>query len=333
MHRRKFLTAAAAASIGMPALVHAQGSAPITLRVGTLAPKGSTWMRVFNAWGNTVEEKTNGQLKLHFYSGGSAGDERDTVRKMRAGQLDAAVVTTNGLGQIVRSVLVLQAPGVCTTYKKIDAVRTQLASEFEQQFEGAGFKLLGWGDAGRGKLFSNKPIKKPSDMKETRMWEWRDDPTWSSVLSAADVSGVSLGLPEVYPALRTDRIDAFPSTAIAAVAFQWYTKAAYVTREPSGIVIGATVVKKETFDGLPDNLKQVLIDTGKTAHQGLATAIRRDDDRALSAILEKGVSEVSTADNAAQWNALLKQARDSLVGKLYSADLLGRVEQIAGAAG
>ena len=165
------------------------------------------------------------------------------------------------------------------------------------------------------------------------MWSWKDDPTWQAILDAAQVNGVPLGLPEVYPALRTDRIDAFPGTALAAVAFQWYTKAAFVTKEPRNIVIGATVIRKDKYEALPADLKQILTDTGKDAHTALATAIRRDDQKALDAILGKGVKAVSTAANANQWNDVMKKARESLVGKLYSGDRLRKVEQIASSAG
>jgi TRAP-type C4-dicarboxylate transport system substrate-binding protein len=334
MDRRKFLSAACAvASASTLSVTRTAHAKPIVLRIGTLAPQGSSWMRVFNAWNNSLKQKTNGQLSLHFYAGGAAGDERDAVRKMRAGQLDAAAVTTVGLGQIVRPVLVLQAPGVADSYAKIDAVRSKLASEFERQFDAAGFTLLGWGDAGQGRLFSNRPLTTPADMRKTRMWSWRDDPTWQSVLSAAKVNGVSLGLPEVYPALRTNRIDAFPGTSIAAVAFQWYTKASHVTKEPRGIVVGATVIKKESLEALPDDLKEALIETSRTAEKALATAIRRDDQRAFDAIIKKGVKPVSVAENRKAWDEVLREARHSLVGKLYSADLLKRVESVAQAVG
>jgi TRAP-type C4-dicarboxylate transport system substrate-binding protein len=310
MQRRKFLKAASV--VASVSAVGILGTAKIAraeehvLRIGTLAPKGSSWMRVFDAWNNTLQEKTGKRLKLHFYSGGAAGDERDAVRKAKAGQLDGALVTTMGLGQIVRSVLVLQAPGVCNTYKQIDAVRAQMASELESQFLSANFKPLGWGDAGQGRVFSNEQIAKPEDMRRTRMWSWKDDPTWQAVLEAAQVNGVSLGLPEVYPALRTDRIDAFPSTAIAAVAFQWYTKAAFVTKEPRNIVIGATVIRKDKYDALPDDLKQILTITGQDAHKALQASIRRDDEKAMTAILGKGVQPISTASNANQWNDVIK---------------------------
>jgi TRAP-type transport system periplasmic protein len=337
MRRREFLAACAVTSSG--ALGSARQAfadtapAPTVLRIATLAPEGSAWMRVFNAWNAALQQRTEGRLKLHFYAGGAAGDERDAVRKMRAGQIDAAAVTTVGLGQIVRSCLVLQAPGVCYSYPRINAVRRELAADFEAQFADAGFKLLGWEDAGNTRIFSNRPILVPEDMRQTRMWLWRDDPTWQAVLAAAQVNGVPLGLPEVYPALRTARIDAFPGTAIAAVAFQWYTKAAYVTAEPRGILVGALVMKKEKFDALPPPLQQALTETAEVAHRELATAIQLDDQRAFDAMVQRGVKAVSLAPNLALWEDVLKKARQSLSGKLYPAALLERVESIAAKAG
>jgi TRAP-type C4-dicarboxylate transport system substrate-binding protein len=106
-----------------------------------------------------------------------------------------------------------------------------------------------------------------------------------------------------------------------------------VTKEPRGIVVGATVIKKESFNALPDDLKKALIETSRTAEKALATAIRRDDQRAFDAIVKKGVKPVSVAANRRVWDEVLEKARHSLVGKLYPADLLKRVESIAQAVG
>jgi TRAP-type C4-dicarboxylate transport system substrate-binding protein len=336
MRRRDFLATLPAVGLGSllssPPSARAE-TAPIVLRIATLAPNGSSWMRVFNAWANTLKERTGKRLELRFYAGGAAGDERDVVRKMREGQMDGGALTTVGLGQIVRPVLVLQAPGACRTYAQVDAVRTQLAAQFEREFDAAGFRLLGWGDAGQARIFSNRPVLTPADMRQTRMWSWRDDPTWQSVLDAAKVTGVALGLPEVYPALRTNRIDAFPGTALAAVAFQWHTRASHVTRDARGLVIGALVLKKEKFEALPADLKTALLETGDQANKALTLAIRRDDQAAFDAIVKRGVTPVDVASQAAAWDPVLLAARKLLVGKLYSAELLERVESIARSAG
>lgn len=335
MNRRRFLRAipalasASALSTAEPGALAEEGGEKITLRMATLAPNGSSWMRVFNAWNNSLKEATRDRLSLRFYAGGAAGDERDAVLKMKAGQMDGAAVTTVGLGQMVRSVLVLQAPGVCNTYPRIDAVRQKLAGEFESAFDKAGFTLLGWGDAGLARIFSNRAVRTPADLRHARVWSWRDDPTWQSVLDASQVTGVSLGLPEVYPALRTNRIDTFPGTAIAAIAFQWHTQVKHITKDSQAVVIGATVIKKEKFEALPSDLKTPLMETSEQAHRALARTIRQDDQKAFDTIVERGAVAEDLTSEAAAWLPILKTARQSLAGKLFSAELLARVEQIA----
>jgi len=77
------------------------------IRFASLAPAGSAFMKLMKAWNRSLKEGTEGRVELRFYSGGSQGDERDFIRKVRAGQMDAAGVTTTGLGMVARPVLVL----------------------------------------------------------------------------------------------------------------------------------------------------------------------------------------------------------------------------------
>ena len=80
-------------------------------------------------------------------------------------------------------------------------------------------------------------------------------------------------------------------------------------------------------------MKAALLETGKQAHTALQAAIRKDDERAYQAIVAKGVKPVSLAGKEAAWDTVLKQARQSLVGKLYPAEMLAKVEKVAASAG
>ena len=132
--RLAFTLALAIAALALPGAVveAANAEGAVEVRIASLAPSGSSWMRVFTAWNLTVKKQTNDSLKLRFYAGGSQGDERDFVRKMRAGQMDGAALTTTGLGQLVRPVLVLALPGVFSEYEELDRVRAALNARFEK---------------------------------------------------------------------------------------------------------------------------------------------------------------------------------------------------------
>lgn len=300
-----------------------------TIRMATLAPRGSAMQRAFTRFQRRLSERTNGRLQLQVYYGGAAGDERSVVRKMRSNQLDAASVSTTGLGMIVREAMVLSAPGVIENYEQLDAVRNALAPELAEKFEDSGFKLLGWGDAGRVRLFSDRRIMRPRDMRAARVWVWRDNPVFVASLRAMGVTGVPLGLGEVLGGLSTGRIDTFPSSALAAVGLQWYSHARFVSAHPSGIVVGATVMRKETFDAFPEDVQEALLATSREAEGSLLSAVRRFDDRAYAMLVDRGMTPVDASAHRAEWEAVGDQARQSLTGRLYQPELLERVQRIA----
>jgi TRAP-type C4-dicarboxylate transport system substrate-binding protein len=334
MIRRFLLSAlvlfAALAIPGSAAPPEANAQQAVTIRIATLAPRGSTWMRVFNAWNADLRRRTQNQVSIRFYPGGVSGDERDFIRKINAGQMDGAAVTTTGLGQVVRPVLVLGVPGLIEEYRQIDRVREQLRGEFDTMFEGAGFVNLGWGDVGKARLFSQAPIRRPQDMRSMRPWAWRDDMIFTEFLRVVGANGVRLGVPEVYPALQTGQVNVVPASALAAVSLQWHTRLTHVTQQNSGVIVGATIVKKSVFDALTADQQTALRETSQRAHDLLLRSIRRDDDRAYATILERGTTQIDTTPAQAEWDRAAEQTRQRLTGRVYPADLLQRVQQAAG---
>ncbi|HSN81993.1 MAG TPA: TRAP transporter substrate-binding protein DctP [Polyangiales bacterium] len=298
-----------------------------TLRIASLAPAGSSWMKVLNAWNTTLQEKTNGKLKMRFYPGGSQGDERDFVRKMRVGQLDGGVITMTGMSMLVPAMNVLVLPGFLDTYEELDRVRERMADKFEGMFEQEGFKLVGWGDAGKTRLFSVQPIKSPSDIKSMRPWVWKDDPIFIEFYQVIGASAVRLGVPEVYPALQTRMVDVISSSALTAVALQWYTRVNYMTAHNSAIIAGGTMMRKDKFDELPPELQEVFQSTADRAHELLNKTIRKDDQKAYEVVVKKGIVPVEAGDAKSEWDATDKKVRDNLTGRMFSKSLVEAVAE------
>ena len=328
-----FVLAAACLLVGGSRAPHAEAEGKTIIRYATLAPGGSTFGKILKAWGRSLSKETEGRVEFRYYAGGSQGDERDFIRKMRAGQMDAAGVTTIGLGIVVRPVLVLSAPGVIETYEQLDRVRDKMNGRFEEMFEEAGFVLLAWADAGQGRLMSTTPILKPADLKLSRPWVWKDDPIFAEFLKVVGANAVRLGVPEVYAALQTKMVDVVPSSAIGAVALQWYTKLKYMSKDSFGIVVGASVVKKEKFDQLSPADQKVLKSTALRAAEALGKVVRRDDAEAYDVLLDRGIEVVDTGPHRAEWDAAAKETRDRLTGRIFSKSLLAEVQAAANGTG
>lgn len=322
----------AAGALLLPGAVsepHADAESATVIRFASLAPPGSAFMKVMKAWNRSLKQATQNRVALRFYSGGSQGDERDFIRKVRAGQVDAAGVTTTGLGMVVRPVLVLTAPGVITEYAQLERARAELGPRFNEMFEKAGFINMAWGEAGKNRIFSVEKFERPSDLKTLRPWAWKDDPIFAELMRVIGANPVRMGVPEVYGGLQTRMIDVVPTSSIAAVAMQWYTRLDYVAKDNFAIIVGGSLIKQEKFDELSEADQQVLMSTSERAARALDTLSRRDDERAYRSMIERGMTEVDVSAHQSEWDAVAKKARENLVGRVYSKSLLQAVEKVA----
>ena len=307
----------------------ASADGPIVIRYASLAPPSSSFGKILKAWNRTFKKETEGRAELRFYAGGSQGDERDFIRKIRAGQIDAAGITTTGLGMVVRPILVLTAPGLITEMNQLVHVRTELRGRFESMFRDAGFELLTWGDGGKNRLFSSKPFARPDDLKAGRPWAWKDDPVFAGYLGVIGANPVRVGANEVYGGLQTRMIDTVPCSAVMAVAIQWYTKLNFMTKQNFNIIIGGSIIKKEVFDQLTPHDQEVLLSTAERSARAMDKIVMRDDAKAYATLVARGIEEVDLSPHASEWDVVAKQAREQLAGRVYSKSLLAEVEKLA----
>jgi TRAP-type C4-dicarboxylate transport system substrate-binding protein len=308
---------------------NAAADGPIVIRYASLAPPGSAFGKILKAWGRQYKKETEGRSELRFYTGGSQGDERDFIRKIRAGQIDAAGITTTGMGMIVRPILVLTAPGLITEMEQLYKVRTELRGRFEEMFRDAGFELLTWGDAGKNRLFSVNSFARPGDLRSGRPWAWKDDPVFAGYLGVIGANPVRVGANEVYGGLQTRMIDTVPSSCIMAIAIQWYTKLNYMAKQNLNIVIGGSIIKKEVLEQLTPGDQNVLLDTAERSARVMDSIVVRDDTKAYNTLVERGMEVVDLSPHEAEWNAVAKQAREQLAGRVYSKSLLDQVAKLA----
>ena len=306
-----------------------RAEAAYSLRIATLAPRQSPLGKEYQRIRKEIRERTNGEVTLKMYYGGVAGDEHNVVRKMRVGQLDGALLTATGLGALVPQVLVLQAPGLISSYEQLDRVRKAMAPEFDALFDKAGYELIAWGDAGQIRVFSQKRILEPSDLQRVRPWVWRDSPTMRAFVRAAGANGVLLSLPEVYSALQTGMVDTVFASSIAVLSFQWFSRLKMMGKQSSGIVVGAFVIKKDRMAVLPKAAQDYIRDNAK-ATEAEFRKVGRQLDAEATAVLGKRLKVVNLWPYFRSWEAVQIRARRSLAGRLYSQSLLSRVQEIVG---
>jgi TRAP-type C4-dicarboxylate transport system substrate-binding protein len=308
------VVAVLAATLGFSQTARAEGK---EIKLGTLAPKDSAWGKVFGAWSKAVEEESSGAVKLTWFYNGSKGDEIAMVGKMRSKELDGAAITATGLAQIWPHIGALQMPGLFPTWAKLDAVRDKVSPKFEKEFAAQGFVLMGKGDVGMAHLMSRGvAIRTPDDLKKAHPFYIAGDPIGQKFLETVGVpSPKALPVPAILPAVSSrseGSIDVINSPSIAAEQLGWAPHMTHINNLATGIGIGALVMFKETFDGLPADAKAVLERTGKNTGRLLTDRIRAIDDAAFNRLKgSKTVVDLNDAEKAA-WAGVFTKVRNAL---------------------
>jgi TRAP-type C4-dicarboxylate transport system substrate-binding protein len=300
-----------------------------TIKMATLAPEGSAWMKLLHEWGSAIERRAAGRLKIKFYAGAVAGDERDAVRKIRLGQLNAAAVSAVGLGLIQPDVRVLELPFLIRSYEELDHVRTALDAEIKRKFEDKGYVLVGWGDVGPVYVFSNTPLRTRADLLQTKLWSWVDDPMARAVFQELGVSGVPLGVPDVMSALQTGLINACYGSPLSTLALQWNTRVKYATSMIFSQAIGAMLVSKKIWDALSPDLQNIIREESRRLDDKLRQQVRGDNAAALRKMISQGLQVIETPKpTVAEFQQVAKRVYGKLDGQLYSQAFRLRVESI-----
>jgi len=297
--------------------------------MATLAPPGSSWMKVFQKMGKELQEKSGGKIKLRFYPGGIQGDEKDVVRKMQIGQIHAGAMTAVGLSVIQKEALIFQLPLLFESYEELDYVRGKLKNRMDEAFERNGYVLLGWGDVGPFYIFSKTPIQNREALQKSKIWSWVDDQIAMALFKEAGITPVQLAIPEVLPSLQTGVVNTVPSSPLACIALQWFSKVKYMTDLPLEIGIGATVITKKQFDKLDNKSQALLRDVAEKYHLDLTRQIREDNAKSIETLKKSGIQMVTVAQEAKQkWEEIAIEVRKKLVGKLYPQELLDEVTRL-----
>src|SRR5690554_4800234 len=105
------------------------------LKVATIAPDGSHWMREMRAAAAEIEERTNGGVEIKFYPGGVMGNDAQVLRKIRIGQLHGGAFTAGGLAERYSALNLYGMPLLFRSLDEVDYVRMHLDPVLKQGLE------------------------------------------------------------------------------------------------------------------------------------------------------------------------------------------------------
>ena len=281
-----------------------------TVKIGTLAPDGSAWYLQLRDMEEKWKKATNGKIHFKIYPGGVIGDEADMVRKMRIGQLHAAAMTDVGLSYIIPEISAFQFPLMFENYAELDYVRAKLAPRLEKLLEERGFIVLNWGDAGWVRIFSQKPVVYPHDLKihNQRIFVWAGGTENFKAWKAAGFHPVEVAAPDIFISLRTGLINTFTTTPLVALSYQWFALAKNMCDLGYAPLCGATVITRKKWEQIPQDLRPALMAVARSTGETLKKKIRDMDHTAIEVMKKHGLKVNAVPEDAVtEWKRMTEK--------------------------
>lgn len=324
------LVAAALGPDGRWNTARAAGGKPHKVRMATLAPKGSSFHQSLQMMGQKWRQAPGGGATLTIYTDGTMGGESDVIRRMRIGQLQAAMLTVVGLSEIDESINVLEyMPMMFKSLEEMEYVLEQLRPILEKKMLDKGFVTLFWGDAGWVRFFTSEPVKYPEDLKEMKIFVWAGDTQQFDLMKAAGYHPVPLETSDILTGLQTGMINAVPSTPFYALAGQFYRQAGHMLEVNWAPLLGATVVTKKSWDKFKAEDREFILESAAEAGREIKAQSRREAAESVEAMKKRGlvVQEVGPELDA-RWRTAAEEIYPKIRGSMVPEEIFDEVQRI-----
>jgi len=302
------------------------GAEKSIIKLATLAPEGSSWMKTINTLTAEVMKKTENRVQFKIYPGGTLGDEMDMLRKMKIGQIQSAALSAGGLSALSKEIDVLQIPFLFQKYEEADSILKKMDSLFRKGFEENGYVLLGWSEAGFIYLMSTIPISSVADLKKAKVWIWEESPMSKAIFDEAGVKAIPLSVPDVLVGLQTGLVDVVYAPPTVAISLQWFTKVKYLSDVPLVYLAGGIVLKKDTFKGILPSDQNLFMEIFHHHLDQLKTVTRNENREAIKVMTKQGVKIITPSkEQIDEFKKLSTNAMEHVIGQTFSKKVFDEV--------
>jgi len=272
------------------------------LKIATVAPEGSDWMKQMRAGASEIKDRTEGRVQIKFYGGGVMGTATKVLGKIRIGALQGGAFTPSALQGIYPEISLVSLPLTFDSEEEAAYVRKRLDPKMKAGLEEAGFVSFGFAAAGFAMIMSNEPVRGLNDMKGKRVWVPEGDTISYASMAALSLSPVTLPLTDVLTGLQTGLLDVVAMSPIGALVLQWHTKVKYITDLPLVYTIGFMVVDKRAYNKIDAADRAIADEVMTRIYAQFDKDNLVENKKAYEALLNSGIKRVSV--NAAELDSI-----------------------------
>jgi TRAP-type C4-dicarboxylate transport system substrate-binding protein len=301
----------------------------VTIKLASLVPENTPWGKALNQMAADWARVSNGEVVLQVYHNGSMGSEADVLRKLKANNIQAAILTSFGLNSITREVMTLSCPFLIRNNAELDVVLNKLKPELEQRINSNHFFMLAWSKVGWVRFFSKSPVFVPADMKRQKLGTNETDTDLMDAFKAMGYKMVPVAQNQILVSLSGGQIEAVYQSPVNAGGLQIFGLAKNMASINIAPFMGGIVMNEVAWKRIPDKYKPELLRIAKRLEADLDVSIQRLEAETIETMKRYGlvINQLSPSQEQL-WYDDVNRALPVLLGTTFNRAMYEKIEAI-----
>jgi len=281
--KRLFLkTVVAAVAVAAFGVAHAQTR---TIKFANQNAKGHPIVLGMEKFGEIVEKKSGGKLKVQVFPGGALGSDQANVSALQGGTLEMASMNSGIFASLVKDFAIYDFPFLFGNPKEADAVVDgPFGQGLHKKLEEKGLVGLAYYELGFRELTNSKrPITKVEDIAGLKL-RVIPNPINVDWVKALGANPTPLPFPELYAALEQKAVDGQENPVATIKGAKLYEVQKYMTLTNHQYNPQSVVVSKKFWDTLSAAEQKILQEAAQES-----AAYQRTQSRAM---LQSGLEDL-----------------------------------------
>jgi len=311
-------------------LAHAQ--APIVIKFSHVVAPDTPKGQATEYFKRMAEERTKGRVKIEIYPNSQLYKDAEELEALQLGSVQMLAPTVSKFGPLgIREFEVFDFPYMFDGYADVHKItQGPIGQRLLKKLETKNIVGLAYWDNGFKPISSNRPLRKPEDVKGLKM-RIQSSKVLEAQMRALGALPQVMALSEVYQGLQTGVIDGTENVISNFYTQKLFEVQKYVTLTDHGYIGYAVIVNKKFWDGLPPDIRTTLEGAMKDATQYANDVAKKDNDNALAAVRKSGKTQVIelTPDEKRAWQKALVKVHDQMASRVGT-DLVNEIHKETG---
>jgi TRAP-type transport system periplasmic protein len=308
----------------------AQAQDTITLVGASQFDENHAFTKTMRKFEELTQACYDGNVEFEMHLNSELGLEKDYFQYMSQGiSVDYAVVSPAHMSTFSQMAPLMDMPFL---FRDLDHWNAVLATDAldpvaEDILETADVRLIGYAGGGTRNIIANKPVTNMAELADLPI-RMQGAPIWTTMFDALGAAPTVIAYSEVYNAIQTGVIDAAENEAAGLEQMKFYEVGPHISLTEHAITVRPLAFSNKTFERLPEDLQQCVIEAGKEAGAHGRQIESTEDAQKLAAMEEKGWLETHEFTEKDKLLELAQPVKEAYAEELGATEVLSNIDSI-----